>query len=194
MAAPIPHRAPLRLSTATLAAQPLAEPVVAPGLCAHELIITIWRGEWVQYEGTRAQLEDEGLIAKDAEWPACATSVRWKAGGFDYWLRRTRPDGLKGPKRTWLVMDNWFIRVEVADRPSDWRERRGIEEKRDALRAEIHSCSPLGRFERSIQWRTLWAARDDKALQAFKSSFVPERKKPGPKPKAQAVEGPQQAV
>ena len=183
----------LRLITATPAALPLTE-LAAPELGEREIIIDVRPHLWIQYEGTRAQLEDEGLIAKDADWPARATDIRWKKGGFDYWLRRTRPAGLKGPKRTWLEMDNWFIRVEVADRPSDWRARRGIEEKRDALRAEIHSCSPLGRFERSIQWQTLWAARDDKAFQAFKSTFAPERKRPGRKPKAQAVEGPQQAV
>ena len=196
MAASIPHRAPLRLVTAAPAAQPLAESAAAPGLCARELTISIWAGDWVTYEGTRAQLEDEGLIPKDAEWPARDSILEWKAGGLDYQLHRTRPAGLKGPKRTWLEMDNWCVYVQpdrTNFRLDDWYAQ-CIEEKAEALRAEIHRYSPAGRRAEATSCNQRWAAHQDKAFQAFKSTLLPERKKLGRKPKVQAVEGPQQAV
>ena len=44
-----------------------------------ELRIEISRDEWAQYEGTAAQLQDEGLIPKDFEWPQAAADSRWEA-------------------------------------------------------------------------------------------------------------------
>ena len=37
-----------------------------------ELNVTIYRDEFARFEGTRAQLEAEGLIPEDFEWPRAA--------------------------------------------------------------------------------------------------------------------------
>ncbi len=33
----------------------------------------------------------------------------WHADGFDFALRRCRPDGLNGPMRHWMTYDFWFV-------------------------------------------------------------------------------------
>lgn len=151
-----------------------------------EIIIGVHPDEWVQYEGTAAQLQAEGLIPEGFEWPLAATIKDWKAEGFDYWLRRKRPEGHKGPMRSWLELDNWFIRIKVSGRDWHWAQRRAIERKAEALRDEIYHLSPAGQREWDANWRRYWAARADKAFQAFKAISVPERKKPGRKPKSEA--------
>lgn len=143
---------------------------------------------WVQYEGTRAQLETEGLIPEGFKWPRAAADQHWDTNGFDYWLRRTRPDGHKGPMSSWLEMDNWFVRVKVTGRDQAWLNRRSLERKADALRAEFHCQTATGRREWDANWNRYWIARQDGAFQAFKSTFIPERKKPGRKPKARTEE------
>lgn len=138
---------------------------------------------WVQYEGSQAQLEAEGLIPEGFKWPRAAADQHWSANGFDYWLRRTRPAGHKGPMRSWLDMDNWFVRVEVTGRDQSFLARRNLERKADALRIEFHHQTTAGRMERAASSDRYWKASRDEAFQAFKAIFVPERKKPGRKPK-----------
>lgn len=171
---------------------PIALLATTPDLGERELIIDVRPHDRVHYEGTAAQLVAEGLIPEGFEWPRAAADKRWEANGFDYWLRRTRAEGLKCPMRAWLEMDNWFIRVEVTGRDWTWRARRNIEEKAEALRDEIYRQSAAGRREWEVNWSRDRKTQEDKAFQAFKSIFVPERKKPGRKPKAQASEGTQQ--
>jgi hypothetical protein len=139
---------------------------------------------WAQYEGTRAQLEGEGLIPGDFDWPHAAADRRWSANGFDYWLRRTRPDGHKGPMRSWLEIDNWFVRVEVTGRDHRHLARLNLERKAEELRAEYHRQTVAGQREWEAKWKRYWKASNDDAFRAFKAIFIPERKKPGRKPKA----------
>lgn len=148
-----------------------------------ELIIDVSPGWWAEYEGTRAQLQAEGLIPDGLEWPRAAADKHWEANGFDYWLRRNRPEGHKGPMRTWLEMDNWFIRVQVTGRDWAWRARQNIEEKAKALRDEIYRQSDAGRREQDLAWGAWCKSKEDEAFQAFKAIFIPERKKPGRKPR-----------
>lgn len=192
MAASTPHGAQLRLVSATPATQPATLPATTPDVGERELIIDVRRDDWVQYEGTAAQLIAEGLIPADFEWPRAAADKRWEANGFDYWLRRTRPEGLKGPMRTWLEMDNWFIRVEVTGRDYHWRTRQALKRQAEELAAAYHRHTAAGSAEWNANWKRYWATVEDKKFQAFKSTFLPERKKPGRKPKAQASEGAQQ--
>lgn len=154
-------------------------PTLRPELIAGDLQITIWPDSCAEYVGTRAQLEAEGLIPDGFEWPNAAADVRWQADGFDYWLRRTRPEGLRGPMRAWMEMDNWFVRVHVTGRDHSWQNHRAIERKRDELLKEIHSQSEAGRREWHENYEAHRRAQEDKAFQQFKSSFVPERRKPG---------------
>lgn len=155
----------------------------APPVIERELQISIYPDEWANYEGTRAQLEDEGLVPKGFEWPRAAADKRWSAGRFEYWLRRQRPEGFKGPLRQWLECDWWFVRVTVIGRDTRWRGQREIERKRKALEAEIYRQSPEGMRDRDANWKRYWAAHEDKVFQAFKATFIPQRKKPGRPPK-----------
>lgn len=144
-----------------------------------ELRIEIRQDEHFEFEGTAAQLTAEGLIPKDFEWPRAAADESWEANGFKYWLRRSRPEGHKGPMRSWLELDNWFVRVEVAGHDNQWRIRRHLERKTEELKAEYYWHSAAGQRERNANWKRYVAARDDRAFQAFKDKFMPERKKPG---------------
>lgn len=140
---------------------------------------------WVQFEGTAAQLIAEGLIPEGFKWPKAAAEVHWEANGFDYWLRRTRPDGHKGPMSSWLTLDNWFVRVEVTGRDYIWRTRRVLGRKAEALLIEFYEQTPAGQRERNANFDRYWSARQDPAFHAFKMripGLVPPKR--GRKPKA----------
>lgn len=145
----------------------------APG---RELIIDIQQDEWVEFEGEAAQLVAEGLIPNGFEWPRAAADKFWEANGFYYWLRRTRPDGHKGPMRSWLELDNWFVRVRVAGRDRVWITRRKLERKAEELRVECYyRLTSEGERERSAKWHRYWQAHEDKAFQAFKAKLLPAK-------------------
>ncbi len=155
---------------------------------APELRIEIWPDDWAQYTGTAAQLQAEGLIPDGFEWPKAAADQCWEAHGFDYWLRRTRPDGHKGPMRSWLEVDNWLLRVSVTGRDYHWRTRKGLERKAEALRAEYHRHTAAGAREWDAAWRSYWQTVEDKRFQAFKNlvpGLVPPKR--GRKPKTPTV-------
>lgn len=155
---------------------------------APELRIEIWVDEFAQYTGTAAQLQAEGLIPDSLEWPQASAYKRWEANGLTYWLRRTRPDGHKGPMRSWLHLDNWCVRVRVTDRDYHWRARRGLERKAAALLAEYHRHTAAGRREWNAEWQRYWQALDDKRFQAFKAlvpGLVPPKR--GRKPKTETT-------
>ena len=140
-----------------------------PALAERELLITIWHDDCAQFEGSAAQLVAEGIAPKGIVWPRARADSRWEADGFDYWVRRTRPQGWKGSMKSWLEVDNWFIRIQVSGR--DHTERNHLELMRKAaeLRAEFHRCTPAGRREWAADRNRYWAAHDDKAFQAFKA-------------------------
>lgn len=144
----------------------------APG---RELILNIQQDEWAQFEGEAAQLVAEGLIPDGFEWPKADDNKRWKTNGFDYWLRRKRPEGHKGTKRSWLELDNWLVRVSVTGRGHAWCVRRGLERKAEELRAEYYRHTPEGSREWSANWSRYWQARQDKAFQAFKAKLIPAK-------------------
>ena len=152
-----------------------------------ELKIEIWLDNWAEYIGTAAQLQAEGLIPDGFKWPQAAADQNWAAGGFDYWLRRTRPDGHKGPMRSWMEVDNWFVRVRVTGRDASWITRRGLERKAEALRAEFHRHTAAGAREWDAVWRRYWQAETDKHFQKFKT-LIPGLVKPKRGRKAKAAE------
>lgn len=150
-----------------------------------DLLICIDK-EWsFEYKGTRAQLEDEGIIPADTEWPEFGKySVYWHADGLMFDLRRCRPDGLKGPMRLWLGGDYWCLRVTRSD-----RECRAIRSKARELKELLYRNSEEG----TRRWRETWAAaersRNDEAFQAFRAKIPAlaelERRR-GRKPKTSA--------
>lgn len=145
-----------------------------------ELRVCIWPDQWFAFEGTAAQLTEEGLIPEGFEWPRAAADKEWTANGFDYWLRRSRPEGHKGPMRSWLALDNWNVRVSVTGRDHHWHTRREFESKVDALRAEHRRLFTVeGSREWSANWRRYWKAREDTAFQTFKllvPALVPQQR------------------
>lgn len=170
------------VSAATTPAAAAAEP---------ELHIEVWLDHSANYTGSAAQLQAEGLIPDGFEWPRAAANKRWKANGFDYWLRRQRPEGHKGPMRSWLELDNWFVRVEVTGRDHYWHTRRALERQAEALRAEYHRHTAAGDAEWNANWRRYWATVEDERFQAFKAlipGLVPPKR--SRKPKTQTTASP----
>lgn len=153
---------------------------------APELRIEIWRDEAASYIGTAAQLQAEGLIPVGFVWPQAAADKRWQAGGFDYWLRRTRPEGHKGPMKSWLELDSWWVRVKVTGRDYNWQTQRRLERQAEELRRAIYRETPAGSREWNTNWRRFDAANCDTNFQAFKAKvpgLIPPKR--GRKPKAQ---------
>jgi hypothetical protein len=155
---------------------------------ARELNIQIWRDLWAQFTGSAAQLQAEGLIPHGFEWPRATADKRWEANGFTYSLQRRRPEGHKGPMRSWLEVDNWCVRVEVPGHDYHWRVRRDLERKAEELRAEYCRHTAAGAREWNAAWRRYWQTVEDKRFQAFKAlvpGLVPPKR--GRKPKAETT-------
>lgn len=184
-----PAQAHLRL----VSAHPAATPTTVDQPAERELRIEIYLDDWARFEGTAAQLIAEGLIPKGFEWPLAATDKEWEANGLKYRVRRTRPEGHKGPMRSWLELDNWFVRISVVGRDYHWHTRRRLERKAQALAAEVYHHTPAGSREWSAKWNRYMEANRDKAFQAFKTlipGLVPPKR--GRKPKSEATQGAQQ--
>lgn len=166
----------------------LAHPGATAPTLAHpdtrELHITIYPGHFARYTGSAAQLAAEGLIPEGLAWPRGKCSTRWTANGFDYILCRCRPEGRKGPMKSWLALDHWCLVFYVTG--SEWpgSARHRLERAAQALRDEIYRQSPAGQREWQAGWNRWWAAHKDTAFQAFKAAVLPARKKPGRPAKA----------
>ena len=146
-----------------------------------KVIIRPYNLDFWEFEGTRAQLEAEGVIPTDVVWPEGDQLYRWESGRSKFWLRRTRPDGIKGPKKVWTSGDWWCVRCDY-DYALNGAARAVLQKERE-LAAVLHRHSPSGQREWEMAWNRYWRAHEDKAFQAFKAIFVPQRKKPGRKPK-----------
>lgn len=121
-----------------------------------------------EYHGTRARLEAEGIIPAAVVWPATgARAVTWQDGRLKFSLRRIRPEGLKGPMRTWINGDWWALRGDLVDGP-DMRQRRILRMQR-ALERETYLQSPAGQRVLSAEFSRLHAADRDKDFQSFKA-------------------------
>jgi hypothetical protein len=138
-----------------------------PSCAANELIVTIrpHNLDLMEYQGTRAQLEAEGVIPEGTVWPDGDRSSKWQAGPFDYDLRRKRPDGMKGPKKLWVEGDWWVLRWEPTYLPP-YAERE-IKIKTKELADAIYRRSPKGEAEFNARWNRYWEAKQDQKFQAF---------------------------
>ena len=139
------------------------------GLGDGELRITLWRDVWVEFTGTAAALQAEGLIPEGLDWPPMTTGQRWEAGRLAFWLRRTRPEGHRGPRRTWAVLDHWSVKVQVIGRgllrpPRDFLAP-GAEGSRGCTRGAPPAPTPGAEDVR----RRARAALADAAFQRFRA-------------------------
>lgn len=128
-----------------------------------EMVITFWPRAFAEWEGSAAQLRDEGLIPEDTEWPTGKSPKHWDAGGFSYWLRRCRPSGIKGPMSVWVNGDWWGLRRTLTASRGTGFSAAEVYEKRcayeDALWRQSSECSIQSNLGRK--------ARDDKKFQSF---------------------------
>jgi hypothetical protein len=121
----------------------------------------------LEYRGTRAMLEGEGVIPANFKWPTGYDELYWESGKFKYWLRRKRPEGAKGSRKDFVDCDYWHLRWNPICRPDIAQSC--IANKAKDLADEIYWHSPKGRAERDRNWNRYWEAIRDKKFQAFKA-------------------------
>lgn len=134
-----------------------------------ELVIDIYPRGYDSWTGTSAQLIDEGLVPEGFKWPVGRGSRYWEAGGLDFWLRRCRPEGHKGPMSSWLEIDYWYLRRTLTSQGKDGFAAARLHEKRLALAEELWRNTPAYRE----QWSRYWVAYKDEAFQRLKALIVP---------------------
>jgi hypothetical protein len=138
-------------------------------------------GFWFEYNGTRAQLEAEGVIPAGAEWPqGDGALVTWESGQQYFALQHRCPPG-KGGRKRWRDADFWclFVRIDAVYGP-----KAGFR----AARMEYEAR------KRDVAWADtlvsgMSAARRDTAFQAFKAKYLPSyfKKQPGRPHKSAAM-------
>ncbi|MCX7147534.1 MAG: hypothetical protein NT042_15380 [Sulfuritalea sp.] len=132
-----------------------------------ELIVAIHADfGFSEYYGTRAQLEEADILPDGIEWPKGYADIRWQSEGFDYWIRRERPPGAKGPRKQFIDCDWWMLRWELTNQPS--HSERYIKRKAKELSDAIYRESAKGRAEWDANWERYLEAKYDKRFQAFK--------------------------
>jgi hypothetical protein len=164
----------------------------APRDCESELLIRIEQDWFVHYEGTATQLADEGLIPQGLVWPPGAADKRWQANGYSYWLQRSRPKGHKGPKRSWLELDNWVFRVYYTAHDEEWHAQRALQRQTEDLLAAVHRRTREGQLKFHAALALYSSAVSDPAYRLFRQcipALVQVRR--GRKAKSQATQGEQ---
>ncbi|WP_321951924.1 hypothetical protein [Paraburkholderia bannensis] len=130
-----------------------------------EMQIRIDIERYTEYRGTQSQLEAEGIVPANFEWPLGKKWVKWSANGLDFSLCRTKSEAMKGPAKLWLEVDYWLLRFSPAD--ASW-ESEQIRLKARELRCAIH--------RQSNEWWQIFHAtasafrnsQNDEKFQAFK--------------------------
>jgi len=135
-----------------------------------EMIVIIDYKGWdiTEYRGTKAMLESEGIIPEGFEWPEGYNDVRWKDDQFSYWLRRCRPEGVKGSRKQFANVDWFNLRWDLIDVSQSALR---IARKARELEAMIYRNSPKGIAESESRWVRYYKARNDKQFQAFKAKI-----------------------
>jgi hypothetical protein len=136
-----------------------------------DLLIDIWPRGQVHYSGSMQQLREEGLL-DDIELPAGTVSKCWDCAGFDYYLRRARPPGLKGPKKLWADGNYWMLTVRLTKNRGGGFHAANVYEKQQALAKAVFDLSP----EHAKQWNRWWIANKDDKFQALLSRVVPPKR------------------
>ena len=167
---------------------PMAQSVFAQSPAASgldlstEIIVCTPHSDIAEYQGTRAALEAEGVIPAATKWPDGFDDLRWEDDKFCYWLRRERPEGIKGPRKQFLDFDWWMFRFHPRDaKPGDVRN---VERKAKDLADAVYHQSAKGKAEWCVNWDRYCEAENDDKFQAFKA-LIPgiNRPKRGRRPK-----------
>ena len=113
------------------------------------------------------QARGDGLIPANFKWPARIDDAGWHADGFDFLLRRCRPDGLMGPMGRWMKCDYWVMRRSVPRHPDDiWR----IHEPYRDLGDILFQATRPGEAVQII----LSKVNADERIEEFQALLVPE--------------------
>lgn len=140
-----------------------------------ELIVYL-KPEWgiAKYIGTRAQLEadPDHVIPPGTKWPEGFDDLYWESGKLHFWLRRQRPEGAKGPRRAFLEVDWWCLRIEPVN--LSWRKH-DIMVKARELKALIYRNSPEGIRAFNLEMKRFCQARADERFQGFLARIVGKR-------------------
>jgi len=135
-----------------------------------ELIVTAMPEIYLtEYQGTRAALEAEGVIPAGAQWPDGFDDLRWEDDLFRYRVRRQRPEGVKGSRKSLLNIDWWMFRCDPRKHISP--EMLSIERKAKELADARFRASPDGAAAMNRQWDAWLKARMDEKYQAFKAGI-----------------------
>lgn len=142
----------------------------APSVDVGELTILIRPHDSAhcEYIGTRMQIEAEGVIPEGIKWPDGFINNFWQANGFRYWLRRQRPEGVKGPRRNFLFCDNWCLCISKEEPPGYSEAIARKEKELQTLRK--HQTQEWITVSNE-QFRRCCAARTDEKFQEFMSLF-----------------------
>ncbi|MDB5774777.1 MAG: hypothetical protein JWP38_910 [Herbaspirillum sp.] len=163
----------------TAATMPSSEMKVAVASTSQQLVIYLAIGI-VEYRGTSAMLEDEGIIPANFKWPIGYGEFRWASGKFKYWLRRKRPEGAKGPRKDFFDCDYWHLRCAPVVMPDSAQSC--IANKAKDLADAIYWQSPKGRAEWYLECDRCRKALKDEKYQAFKALIpglaAPKRGRP----------------
>ena len=136
-----------------------------PRSTERELIIEIHPRDYLQWRGSSSQLQAEGLIPADFQWPECRGASGWSADGFDYRVQRCRPAGMKGSMRQWTRGDYWSLRREPSLRSEEVDAQKEIYEKQCALADVLWRQTPAAHVQRSL----FRQAGQDVQFQSFKA-------------------------
>ena len=129
----------------------------SPASCAPELGLRIViaplrnRARWV---GTHAQLEAEGFVPADQEWPQGTKATSWKLGSVSFYIHRvkTQPAEATGDNELFQVTTHyWDVNCQQRDIATKAKElaaalRHGGPEWRAALRLH-HQAQIDGSFQ-----------------------------------------------
>lgn len=157
----------------------MAQSIASPGittLAASDLLIQITPRFCARYHGTAAQLIAEGLIPEGFKWPAGSARAEYEMGQFTYYVGRSRPNGMKGPKSLWANGDYWLIQRSLTAEIGQGFHAAIIYAKTIELEEAIKRCTP--------EWNRVWhlaydAQKDDKYM-AFRQQVLGSAgRKPG---------------
>lgn len=136
------------------------------------LALTISPYGYVEWRGPRAKLEATGLIPSSFKWPERIDYAHWHANGFEFALRRCRPDGLHGPMRYWMKYDYWFVRRTMpGPMGKSWRIHEPYRDLGDILSQTTRAGEAL--------WTNYSKVHANDRIEDFEAQLIPRPTKRG---------------
>lgn len=138
-----------------------------------DLRIAIYPRACTRYYGTAAQLMAEGLIPGGFKWPHKASRMSFEMGAYTHYLRRSRPDGIKGHVTGLSDCDHWCLqRSPTAELGHSWHQAQ-LYEKTLELAELLRRDTP----EWQRTFHRAYETRKDAKYQAFRLQLLGEPKR-----------------